>query len=391
MNTALVSVVIPTHNRSSYAVSTIRALLVLSQEVEIVVCDTSDTDEISAAFATELLSTRVRILRPNKPLSVVDNFNEALKAASGQYLIFIGDDDFVSSEIVNVARWALNNEVEAIKFSFPAQYYWPDFRHHSKGATLGGSITIEDFDGSIHPHDGRHAAAEALQNFGGGVMEMPRAYAGMVSMNLVTRIIQKHGALFGGVSPDIYSALLISMEVRKCVRIDYPIIIPGSSGASTSGQSADRKHVGGLRNNAHIAPFKNLVWDTCIPEFYSVPTVWSYSLLKAIEKTGMPRGSANFARLYTKCFLYHTKYTSITGRTLAAFVHEFGLLHLVFGVLVSLLKESYWVGKKIKARVMIKLWGNTLRHSAFHLQNSTEASIYLTTYLKSKKAAIKYF
>ena len=49
---------------------------------------------------------RLKIIRPNKVLNVVDNFNAALEAADGEYLAFIGDDDIVTSKILDVANWA---------------------------------------------------------------------------------------------------------------------------------------------------------------------------------------------------------------------------------------------------------------------------------------------
>ncbi|WP_374220708.1 hypothetical protein [Deefgea sp. CFH1-16] len=42
----------------------------------------------------------MKIVRPPNSISVVDNFNIALNAADGDYLVFIGDDDFVSDEIL---------------------------------------------------------------------------------------------------------------------------------------------------------------------------------------------------------------------------------------------------------------------------------------------------
>ena len=75
MRTPLVSVVVPTHERAHYAVSTIRSLLELSDEIEVVVSDSSENDAISPAFSGVQASARLKILRPTKKLSVVDNFN----------------------------------------------------------------------------------------------------------------------------------------------------------------------------------------------------------------------------------------------------------------------------------------------------------------------------
>src|SRR3546814_18230876 len=90
---------------------------------------------------------------------------------------------------------------------------------------------------------------------------MPRAYCGLISLTLIKRILADHDALFGGVSPDIYSAALISAHSVNALDIDFPAVIPGASGASKAGQSAAGRHVGVLRDNDHIRPFRNLIWQ----------------------------------------------------------------------------------------------------------------------------------
>ncbi len=190
----------------------------------------------------------------------------------------------------------------------------------------GGTLAIAGFDGSVKAYDPLKELDVALENIGAGVLNLPRAYAGMVSRELVQRIAAKHGALFGGVSPDIYSAALIAMECKSSYRIDFPIIIPGASGGSTSGQSARGQHAGGLRDNAHIGAFKDLQWDARVPEYYSVPTVWGYSLLKAIEHLPDQYKKVNLSRLYVKCMManphYHKKILACMGLR----IREIGVL-----------------------------------------------------------------
>jgi hypothetical protein len=321
---------------------------------------------------------------------VVDNFNEASRAATGRYLSFIGDDDFVSSEIVNVARWALTQRVDALKFDFPALYYWPDFRHRTQGDALAASLRIGAFDGAIAKHDAKKALFEALNNFGGGVMEMPRAYAGMVSSDLVKAIQQKHGLLFGGVSPDIYSATLISLEAQNCVKISFPIIVPGASGASTSGQSAHGTHVGGLRDNEHIGAFRDLRWDVRIPEFYSVPTVWSYSLLKAVEAARVPGIKVNFARLYAKCLLYQRAHHDQTVRTLRYIAPAHGWSSLLTGLLNGFIHEAFWIARKVWKRVWIKLKPVAAGHIRTQLPNTAVASAAFEKYMAEQRCKVKY-
>lgn len=338
----LLSVIIPTHNRPDCAVSSIRAVLAASPLIEVIVSDTSELDAISPFFS-ETPSGRLKLLRPCRPLSVVENFNLGLEAASGEFLVFIGDDDLVSPDIVAVAEWARGEGIDAVSFSFPLLYYWPNFVSTTRWKAHGSTLAINAYDGQMHELNTRVELELALRNLGAGVLDMPRAYAGMVSRELIERIIARHGALFGGVSPDIYSAALISIEARRACRLDFPIVIPGASGGSTSGHSARGRHVGGLRDNAHIGAFKHLTWDERVPEYYSVPTVWGFSLLKAIENEPEWLQQADLAHLYLKCLIDSPHYKRLVWGCLKTHASRVGRLRVAGGFGVALCREAWRV------------------------------------------------
>jgi glycosyltransferase involved in cell wall biosynthesis len=354
----ILSVIVPTHNRSHYALPTIEALLRLSDEIEIVVSDTSPEDRISPRLPEFEGVERVRYTRPPTDISVVDNFNIALGAASGDYVIFIGDDDLVSSHAVSLAYWAKSRQVDSLCFSFPISYYWPDFKHQLRGDFYSASVRAASFAGTIAPLDAASSLRAAAAQLGVGVLDMPRAYAGMMSMALARRIADKYGALFGGVSPDIYSAALIAFESTNCQRADFPIVIPGNSGASTAGQSANGGHRGKLRDNAHIGAFRDLVWDDRIPEFYSVPTVWSFSLVKALEKLDKV-SLANFGRLYIRCLVFQRTYRSETLAAIRAHARSRGRLRTAVALAKGALSEGLWIVHKIYSMTRVTMSGRS--------------------------------
>ena len=275
----ILSVIIPTHNRQRYAIDAISTILENFPSTEVIVSDTSDTREIEQKLSRWIKEGRMIYNHPNKPLDVVANFQNGLNFATGDYLIFLGDDDCLGPNAEQIARWALSKGVDSVACSLCATYGWPDFMSKYFKDGYAAKLAINPYDGKIVSSNALVELKGCLDNFGAGVLKMPRAYLGMISRDLVNRIQVKYGDLFGGVSPDIYSAALISAESNKFVRVDYPFILPGSSGASASGQSATGGHKGTLRGNAHIGAFRNLIWDQSIPEFYSVTTVWSFSLI----------------------------------------------------------------------------------------------------------------
>ncbi|MDF2496162.1 glycosyltransferase family A protein [Sphingomonas sp.] len=347
----ILSLVIPTHERFRYAQGTVEAILAMGQDIELVVSDTSATNPWNAISHPQL-----KVVRPTTGISVVDNFNIALSHATGDYVCFIGDDDLIAPDIVAIARRAQQDGVEAVRFSFPIVFYWPDYLHRSNPEAYSGTVWVSDYSGRVRTLDAHAALREAAGKLGHGVFDMPRAYCGLVARSLIERIVAQHGALFGGVSPDIYSAALIATHARKTLDIDFPAVILGASGASTAGQSAAGRHVGGLRDNAHIRPFRDLAWHPLVPEFYSVPTVWGYSLVRALEQiTLSPPVEPQWGRLYAQCLLYHRSYWRFTLAAMRNFVRERSVVALAATLITGSVAEIGWALGRVRRRVSVRL------------------------------------
>ena len=344
----ILSIIIPTHERPQYIVPTIKSILSLSNNIEVVVTDTSQHDNISSHFSEILTGTspRLKIVRPQKKLNVVENFELGLNSSRGSYLVFIGDDDFVHESIIDIAHWAKSNKVDSVKSTLPAHYNWPDYIHRRNGNYYAGKIFIKKYTSTVKKIDAKLALVNAAKYLGDGVLTMPRAYAGMISKKLANNIVKKYGSLFGGVSPDIYSSSLISIESENCFEIDYPFIIPGTSGRSTAGLSGNGKHIGKLRDNPHIGAFRDLIWNDLIPEFYSVPTVWSYSFVEAINNVSNLANIINYPRLYVKCLIYHSQYKEAILKSIYCHAKKFGYIKTIFGLARGMTTESIWFLRK---------------------------------------------
>lgn len=304
----LLSVVIPSCNRQKYLVSIMETLL-RETEAQLVVSDNSDQPLEQDVLQSFQAGERIIYVHHAERLSVVDNFERAARLATGEYMIFIGDDDCVGPDIEEIVRWARRQGVDAVVSytdRFIANYFWPGVVSKYFGDGYAGRMFVTPFTGKVVPLDTRKAIADAANRPGFGLGKMARAYHGLVSRDLVERVIKKHGRLFGGVSPDIYSATLLTNESRKACVVDYPFVIPGASPSSTAGEGAARQDTDGLKKREHIARFGDgLQWDSRIPEFYSPVTVWSYSHQQALDLLGDHELTVNFPRLYLKCLLQY--------------------------------------------------------------------------------------
>ncbi|QWD04229.1 glycosyltransferase family 2 protein [Polynucleobacter paneuropaeus] len=308
----LVSVVIPTRNRPECAFSLIKMLLECVQDCEVVVCDNSDRDELRILLKDKLSDKRLIYQHKNSRLSVIENFSRGLELATGDYLIFMGDDDLIGPCFEETIRWVKENRIDLLLPNFKGgalQYFWPGVSS-ARWKGIAGSIFFSKYTGGIENFNPEKTSAQALKRLGSGPLGMPRIYLGLVSKEAVKKAQEKYGALFGGISPDVYSSTLLSSLNLKASWIDYPFVIPGVSSLSTSAARAERtdvgefKNAGGIIADDHLKGFSNLLWDERVPDFYSPYTVWACSHIAALKKIGKTVPISSLAHLYATCLIF---------------------------------------------------------------------------------------
>lgn len=297
-----ITIIIPTHNRQVYAASAVAKIAAVIPEAQIVVSDTSGDDSLSAMMPVDLSpGITLSYVRPGRKMDVVSHFEFALSHATGDYLIFLGDDDCVGPGLMTTAEWAARNRVDAV-FSygskFIANYFWPGVRSRFYGDGYAGSLFVRSFSGNARQIDPIEALRGALRDLGRGLGTMPRLYHGLVARTLIERVREQFGSVFGGVTPDIYSAALISALAENAWQVDYPICLPGGSPSSTAGTGAAGTDMTSLNEHPHTAAFGDLQWDPMIPAFYAPYNVWAFSLKKAVDRIGRKDLKPNLARLY---------------------------------------------------------------------------------------------
>lgn len=342
MEYPLLSIVIPSCNRHQYLISVLQVLLERTS-AEIVVSDNSD-QELSTETLRDLgHSSRLIYQHHSGKLSVVENFERGLRLATGEYLIFIGDDDCVGPGIENVAAWAHDKKIDAVvsyRDRFIASYFWPGVKSKYFGDGYAGKLFVSRHTGNACRLNTHAAIREAASRPGSGLGSMARAYHGIISRSLIDRVVKKYGHLFGGVSPDIYSATLLSYEAKNAYILDYPFVIPGASPVSTAGEGSARKDTDNLKSREHILRFGDkLNWDPRIPAFYSPVTVWAYSQHMALQKLKDSSMSLNFFSLYLRCLVHYWSYRSDTKASLAHWKAHDTSRHLITSSVKVLMLE----------------------------------------------------
>ena len=343
MNRPLLSIVVPSCNRQATLLPVL-ATLAAETAAEIVVSDNSDVPLPEEVLRGLGAGDRLLYRHWSERLSVVDNFEHGLAMATGEYLLFIGDDDCVGPGIDAIAAWMKREDIDALvsyRSRFIASYFWPGVKSRYFGDGYQGKLFLSPSSGRAFPIDKRAALAGAADRPGTGLNDMARAYHGIVSRVLVDRVAARFGRLFGGVSPDIYSATLLTHLATKPWILDYPFVVPGASPPSTSGELTARQDTDKLDAREHIKRFgAGLRWDERVPSFYSADTVWAFSHQSALDRLGVPGLTLNFPRLYLRCALMHRRHRAETLAALRAWRGTNSLARLLLGIARGFLAEA---------------------------------------------------
>jgi glycosyltransferase involved in cell wall biosynthesis len=90
------SVLLPTRNGGQFLRNCIESILSQGyDDFELVISDNANTDETPAIVGEYRDHPKVRTVRLDRPVSVTDNWNAAYAASSGDYILMMGDDDYL--------------------------------------------------------------------------------------------------------------------------------------------------------------------------------------------------------------------------------------------------------------------------------------------------------
>src|SRR6185503_6927532 len=98
------SVVIPTRARPDTLRHALRTVIAQEeQDLEIIVHECGD-DAATAAVLAEFEDRRIRFFKTVEPVRMTENWERALRQATGEYIFFLGDDDGLLPNACEIAR-----------------------------------------------------------------------------------------------------------------------------------------------------------------------------------------------------------------------------------------------------------------------------------------------
>ncbi len=285
-HTPLLSIAIPTKNRQYYCEYAIKTILSYKQDnFELIIQDNSDDDAL-AKFVSTIKDSRLKYFYDAQPLASNKNMDISIAKCTGDYVCMIGDDDTVLPEIFEVVEYMQKNDIDSVCATYIPKYGWPN-----KELNINGRLAVSKLKNQ-KKYDFIDIKSRLEKLFRSGIVEygqynLPRVYHGIVKREKLEAIKQKVGCYFGGLSPDIYSTISLSVLVDKHAVLDRAISIGGYCPQSTAGQTRAKGHMGELKDAPHLKHKEDYQWDKLVPRFYSVQTIWAESAIKAARDFGL--------------------------------------------------------------------------------------------------------
>ena len=95
----MISIVIPAHNRPAYLLEAVNSIAEQNyHNFEVVVIDDGSTPAIEKAPLQAILGEQLKLIRQNEALGIPKTKNAGIKAASGEVILLLDDDDLLSPE-----------------------------------------------------------------------------------------------------------------------------------------------------------------------------------------------------------------------------------------------------------------------------------------------------
>lgn len=352
-NNLLLSIVIPTRNRSQYLKWCLKSILEFdSDRFEVIVHDQSDDNDFETMAARELADPRVVYAYDTTSMNHTIHFMKAVHKARGEYVILIGDDDTVHPSILKLADWAGRNDIDALSQDIRVTYNWPDLIHRWFGSRYADALFVHPIDCILSPLDLEGALVELSRNLGKGTLGLPKLYHGLIRRECLQRLYEEKGSVFFGVSPDISAAVALTSYLKKCFVTDYPFSLPGGGARSFTGRGAEK--VTSIKDDPHMKGYEELEWPPEVPPFFSARTVWAEAAIEGLQVVGRTdiRNRLALPKFHSECLMSHPEQYRIIIRNYLNLrkekaVLDPGLLRFAGNLVAAGLRHAFLIAKRI--------------------------------------------
>jgi glycosyltransferase involved in cell wall biosynthesis len=221
-----ISIVVPTRNRAEFLKYCLETCLASSDpNIEVVISDNNSVDDTRDVVGI-IQDPRLVYVHPGRDLSMRQNFEFALSHATGDYVIFIGDDDGVVPNGIATLRYMIDKWQPDIITWRHITYIWP----HMEPVPTDGILKFRyrDFCGPLYRPDPKQVFQDfcdaKLTNYRDGA----NIYHGCISRSIIEKIKANGGEYFQGQIPDVNTALSNLTVADTWLWIRNPVTIAGA-------------------------------------------------------------------------------------------------------------------------------------------------------------------
>ncbi len=221
---ALYSVVIPTLNRAHRLKDALQSILWQDfDDYEVIVsdnCSSDNTGDLVAQFADK----RIHYVRPDSYLRMHDHWEFARKQASGDYLLFLGDDDCLVQNALSTLTRVIETTGALIVGCKNIDYYTVDYWVQERR----NQILIRPYSGELARVETRVALSECFRF---NPEYLPRVTV-PIARSLVKSITEQVGRFFDYPYPEYVGFAMAFSMTDEYRFLDQPLVVLGRTSDS---------------------------------------------------------------------------------------------------------------------------------------------------------------
>lgn len=365
----LLSIVVPTKDRYPYLKKLIELIVSFhSDDIELVIQDNSNDNREFSEYLKTLDKDYIKYNYIQGQIPMSKNSDNAILNSSGEYVCFIGDDDGVTIDIIECARYMKSKNIDAVR-SVLASYYWPEVGS-SRFVYMGGRCIYDKPTDSVEVVSTKVALEDLLRIGFIDRGRLPLVYHGIVSRKALNLVYEKVKTFFPGSSPDISSGVALSLVIDKVYNYNKIVTFSGASKFHGGGVYTLGKKHPELSDIKWLLPGAVDNWDYRLPKIGEGYPIWCDSSIKALTSMGRSDlvNHINFENLYVH-FALHNK----------DLIHM--SLELTNSKMLFFIRYSLGLVKKYYRGVCEMIWGKfnkiPSRYTQMGLENIMEASSFL--------------
>ena len=226
MQNILLSIILPTRGRLETLKFTLSSLLKLDNpNIEIIICD-NDSDDGTDLYINNIEDPRIKYTKSDKRLSMPQNFERGLEIAKGDYILTLGDDDFIIQNNLDLALNSIIKSDSDIIYWNRWYFYWSSYPDSNNSGSFGISVGRQYF--SIDTKLLLTLSYYGFVNF----QYLPSIYNSIIKKSFLLKYkAYLRGRFFPDyvVAVDVYSSLIFSSLDPSTLYLESPVSVSGIS------------------------------------------------------------------------------------------------------------------------------------------------------------------